>query len=232
MLVRSCFYFGLLFVLTITCGTCIGQTHFEKRMTVIENDLKSIPATTSGTIVMLGDSITEQFSTNNCLPDRIGGLLVINQGIGGDDIGTSVSSTGVLSRLDQVKQAKPAIVFVMIGINCLWDKEGTADQAIKQYEAMVPALKAAVPDARIVLQSVLPTAGDINYTNPKAGQLNDQIEKLAKEHGAVWLDLRPLMQNEQGELKAEFTGDNVHLKQAAYEVWLEQLTKTVNALLK
>ena len=219
-------------ITALSCSGAMAQSHFEKRMTEINAALQALPPATTATVLLVGDSITEQFSTTDSLPKEIHGLTVVNQGIGGDQIGTSTSKVGVMARLEQVKQAKPAIVFVMIGINCLWDKDGTADQALHEYEAMVPALKAAVPNAKIVLQSILPTAGDRVYTIPKSNRINTRIEQLAKEHGLTWLDLRPLMQNEKGELKAEYTGDNVHLKKEAYAVWLEKIKETTDALLK
>ena len=209
-----------------------AQTHFEKRSAIIEKDLAAIPDSTTATIVMLGDSITEQFSTTESLPPTIHGLQVVNQGIGGDNIGTSTSKTGVMSRLDFVKRATPAIVFVMIGVNDLWNKEEPLEPTISEYEAMVPALKAAVPDAKIVLQSVLPARDKAAYTNEKSGPLNEKIKELAQQHGLIWLDLRPLMQDEKGELKAEFTGDGVHLNKEAYKLWLEKLNETAAGLLK
>jgi len=208
------------------------QTHFEMRSAVIANDVQIIPDSTTATIVMLGDSITEQFSSTESLPPRIHGLQVINQGIGGDNIGTSTSKTGVMSRLDFVKRARPAIVFVMIGVNDLWDKKEPLKPTLDEYETMVLALKSIVPNAKIVLQSVLPARGDAAYTNEKSAPLNDRIKQLASRHNLTWLDLRPLMQDDKGELKAEFTGDGVHLNKEAYRLWLAKLNEVTTTLLK
>ncbi len=209
-----------------------GHAHFNKRIPEIIKEAEAIPADTTGTIVMVGDSITEGFFRKDVMPERISGVLVVNQGISGDQVDRPTSNSGVTTRVGLVKAAKPAIVFVMIGVNDFWGGKEETDAVIPQYEKMFGMLKEAVPNARIVLQSVLPTSKGNAYLNEKVNVLNERIKDLAASNGATYLDLHPVMEDDKGELKADFTGDGVHLTEAAYAAWLEKLKETVAKELK
>lgn len=209
------------------------QDKYNSRVDQIKKDIAALPADTSGTIVMLGDSITHGFFSNKAMPKEINGHTVINQGISGDRIDRQPEDgTGVVHRIDLIQQAKPVAVFVMIGINDYWGGKGTPEEVIPRYEKMVPMLKAAVPNAKVVLESVLPTSKTNAYMNPNVDKLNTRIKQLAAENGFTYLDLHPVMEDENGELKAEFTKDGVHLNNAAYAVWLKELKKTLDSVLK
>lgn len=209
-----------------------GHAHFNKRITEMIHEVDAIPADTTGTIVMVGDSITEGFFRKDVMPERIQGVLVVNQGISGDQIDRPTSNSGVTKRVGLIKAAKPAIVFVMIGVNDFWGGKEETDAVIPQYEKMFGMLKEAVPNAKIVLQSVLPTSKNNAYLNEKVTALNERIKDLAAENGTVYLDLHPVMEDEKGELKGEYTGDGVHLTEAAYAAWLKKLEETVAEQLK
>ena len=42
-----------------------------------------------------------------------------------------------------------------------------------------------------------------------------------------YLDLHPLFVNEQGELKAAFTADGIHLTEPAYDIWTQEIDKAL-----
>lgn len=188
-------------------------TKFQERCAQIEKDLASLTAETTSTIVLLGDSITEQNQTK-----QLAGMRVVNQGIGGDQIDIPTSNAGVRRRLHLVAQARPSDVFLMIGINDLWWSGKTVDEAKADYTSLVKALPAAVPNARIHIESVLPTSGQYAYLNPKVVELNKHIQQLASESRLDYIDLVPLMQDEKGELRKELTTDGIHLTAEGYKV--------------
>ena len=43
-----------------------------------------------------------------------------------------------------------------------------------------------------------------------------------------YIDLHSLMKDEKGELKAEFTGDGIHIKEPAYQIWKKEILKRVD----
>jgi lysophospholipase L1-like esterase len=66
-----------------------------------------------GSIVFLGDSITDFFRVNEFFP----GVYVINRGISGD------TTDGVLNRLaESVYELSPSKIFLMIGTNDLGNR--------------------------------------------------------------------------------------------------------------
>lgn len=216
-----------------TTSTVVAKkSHFENRIDQIRADLAEMSPETTGTIVMVGDSITEGFFGTGTMSKTIGGIPVMNQGISGDQIDHVTSGTGVTTRIDLIKQARPAVVFVMIGVNDFWGGKETPEDVLPQYEKMFSLLKTALPDTPIVLQSVLPTSMKNAYLNDSVDKLNARAKQLAEESGASYLDLHPVMEDENGELKAEFTGDGVHLNAAAYAAWLTVLEEEIARILK
>ena len=205
---------------------------FNVRIPQIIKEVENLPKNTTGTIVMLGDSITQGFFNKDYMPKKIDDLIVVNEGISGDQIDRPDFNSGVTHRVGLVADAKPAIVFVMIGINDFWGGKETPEQVLPEYENMFKMLKAEVPNAHFVLQSVLPTAKANAYMNPSVDKLNEKIKELAAESGDTYLDLHPAMSDEKGELKAEFTGDGVHLTKPGYDAWLKELQATVPKVLK
>lgn len=209
-----------------------ATTRFETRTAQMKADIKALPEETTGTIVMVGDSITEGFFNQKQMPEKIHGVLVVNQGISGDQIDRPTSGTGVTHRLDLVRQAKPAVVCVMIGVNDFWGGKETVEEVLPQYEKMFAGLKQAAPNAKFVWQSVLPTSMKNAYLNPSVNRLNARIKELAAQAGDTYLDLHPIMTDANGELKAEYTNDGVHLNPEAYQAWLKELTSTLQPLLQ
>jgi len=228
-------YLGLAALVACLAGSSLNgahaQAHFDERIAAIKKEIAALPADTTGTIVMLGDSITQGFF-NGSMPKTIDGITVVNEGISGDQIDRPTSNTGVVTRLDLVKQAKPAVVFVLIGINDMWGGKETPEATITQYEDMAKKLKATVPDAKIVYQSIFPTSKKNAYLNEGVKKVNERIKQLASESGDMYLDMHPILADEKGELKAEFTGDGVHLTKAGYDAWLKKLNEVVPTLIK
>ncbi|HEY9736694.1 MAG TPA: GDSL-type esterase/lipase family protein, partial [Trichocoleus sp.] len=85
------------------------------------------------------------------------------------------------------------------------------------------------PEARIVVQSILPH-GDENATwegrdkllalpNEQIRTINAELQQIATENGATYLDLYPLFANGNGELRADLTTDGLHLNWQGYMVW-------------
>lgn len=209
-----------------------AKSHYQTRVDQMKKDIQALPEDTTGTIVMVGDSITEGFWKQNQMPEKIHSVLVMNQGISGDQIDRATSSTGVTHRLDLVRKAKPAVVCVMIGVNDFWGGKETVEEVLPQYEKMFAGLKQAAPNAKFVWQSVLPTSMKNAYLNPSVNSLNARIKELAANAGDTYLDLHPTMADANGELKAEYTGDGVHLKPEAYQAWLKELSSTLQPLLQ
>jgi lysophospholipase L1-like esterase len=177
-------------------------------------------------VVLLGDSITEAFEPTQFFPGR----RVLNRGIGADVIGHGLPSDdrrGVLRRLDSsVYQCAATDVFLMIGVNDL-NANRNLDVMEAGYREILQQIRDRAPAVRVHVQSLLPTRGVFAKHNEPIKQFNGRIKQLAEEFGYKYLDLHPLFVDKQGELKAEYTADGLHLTEPAYEIWRAEIEKAM-----
>jgi hexosaminidase len=177
-------------------------------------------------VVLLGDSITEGFDLARYLPGR----RVLNRGIGADIIGNDLppdDPRGVLRRLDNsVFDCAATDVFLMIGINDL-NMGHTVDQLETGYRELLKRIKEHSPSLKIHVQSLLPTRGMHAKQNAPVNEFNRRLRKLAAEFGYDYIDLHKLMVDEQGELKAEWTEDGLHITEPGYLVWRTEILKAM-----
>jgi len=169
-------------------------------------------------IVFLGNSITEVGDWQ----EIIGNKPVQNRGISGDN------SYGVLARLDETLQEKPAKIFLMIGVNDI--KRGTPVSVIaNNQERIVQRIKALSPRTKVYMQSVLPVhepvLADIykKITNERIKSLNSLLQEIAQRNQVPYVDLHPVFTDENGQLKRDMTTDGLHLRPAAYIKWVASL---------
>lgn len=171
-------------------------------------------------IVFLGNSITFWGDWNELIQAK----HIKNRGIPGD------VTFGVLRRLDEVIDGKPAKVFILIGINDLGRKIPD-DVILQNYERMVKRIKTGSPVTRIYLQTLLPTNDSFNklkhlYSKEaNIAYINSQMKELARREKVTFVDLHSHFIDEQGKLKKEYTWDGVHLTLAGYRKWAEVLDK-------
>ncbi len=169
-------------------------------------------------IVFLGNSITEAGKWNEILP----GLPVQNRGISGDN------SFGVLARLPQIVQAKPAKIFLLIGVNDL-KREVPANVIISNCERMLSMIKAGSPRTKVYVQSILPVNDTIliepfkKVTNANVALVNKGYEQLAGKYGYNFVNLHEPFADAKGQLKRAETPDGLHLKVSSYPAWVNYL---------
>lgn len=177
-------------------------------------------------VVLLGDSITEGFEAAKYFPGR----RVLNRGIGADVIGNDMPDDdprGVLRRLDaSVFDCAASDVFLLIGINDLGSGR-TPDVMEAGYHEILTKIKAHSPALRVHVQSVLPTRGKYAKHNSHVVDFNARLKKLAAEFGYEYLDLHALMVDGSGELRADFTGDGLHLNEEAYKLWRGEIQRAM-----
>jgi len=193
-----------------------NNTYYQGRMELFE----SLPVI-RGAIVFLGNSITERGMWHELLP----GKKIMNRGIGGDN------SFGVLARLQAIIDAKPSSIFLMIGINDL-GRGLPVDVISSNYRRIIARVRAGSPKTKLFLQSVLPMNESLlkaDYLKNKmhlVRELNDSIRAIAAEHNLPYIDLHnDVFKDNEGNLKAEYTVDGIHIIPAAYAAWVDYLKK-------
>lgn len=163
-------------------------------------------------VVFLGDSITRGGSWDELFPQS----PIRNRGIGGD------TTSGVLARLHQVTSGKPSQVFLLIGTNDI--TFGESDETIvSNISTIVDRIERESPETQVYVQSVLPRAVDYRE---RIEALNVQIREAVVDR-AEWIDLYPLLLDEDGSISAEYSNDDLHLYSAGYTVWVEAIYEQV-----
>ena len=174
-------------------------------------------------IVFLGDSMTDNGQWKKLFPRE----NVINMGIGGD------TTLGILQRLDQVIDRRPAKIFLMVGTNDLCYNRSIED-TLTNYDEILSRLQKALPDTQIYVESVLPFNDRIFpaqclRTNDNIENLNKGIETLAARHELPYLDITDDFTNSNGRLDAELTVDGLHLNPAGYAIWHDNIYDEVKS---
>jgi lysophospholipase L1-like esterase len=177
-----------------------------------------------GEIAFVGNSLTEGGKWQEIFRNQ----HIINRGISGD------VTYGILARLDEVLASKPAKVFILAGINDM--KRGTPNEVIlANLKRMMVMVKIQSPKTKLYMQSLLPVNEAMlpeiyaKVKNSKINALNQQLEALCKEMKVNYINIQPALADENGILKKELSIDGLHLRQASYVLWADQL-KSLKAM--
>ena len=203
-------------VLTLPSVTCTQQSPAENivnaphwKKLVSQYRAEPNPA---GEICFFGDSIT----FGGKWREWIGNDAVTNRGIGGD------TAWGLMARVDEVTEGKPAKIFILIGVNDLSWGEKTVQEDAVQVAILIDTIKRQTPATTIFLQSVLPIIdGKVDKcSNAEIDSMNVELKKIARDKQVTWINLVPYFKDENGQLKESFTREGLHLTEPAYREWL------------
>ena len=167
-----------------------------------------------GDIVFLGNSIT---SGGKDWSKRLKHPNIRNRGIGGD------VTDGVLARIDEITYFRPKAVFLLIGINDLWNNNNPNNPSV-EYIAnniiqIAQVINAETPKTKIYVQTVLPIEKE-QYKN-NILKVNEIIKANEKENPYQIVDLYSIFVNENGLIRKELSTDGIHLNEMGYDAWVE-----------
>ena len=157
-------------------------------------------------VIFLGDSITEGWSVAPAYRENFGKYSPLNLGIAND------MTQNVLWRIEHgtLDGTRPQVVVLMIGINNLaggFSPEQTADGV----RAIVTAIQARVPAARVLLLGVLPARPDSG--NPLRQTIKDAnrlLQGLAKPGKVEVRDVGTALLEPDGTISKATLRDFVH----------------------
>ena len=117
-------------------------------------------------------------------------------------------------------------VYLMLGINELGT--GTTESFMEEYKAVVAELRQLQPDAIIFVEGIMRVTETKNETDPifnnnNINEKNDEIALLADNKDIFYIDVNEAVCDENGNLNAEYTIDEIHLKAKYYEIWKQFL---------
>ena len=112
-------------------------------------------------------------------------------------------------------------VYMMLGINELGT--GSAESWAAQYKVLLDQVRSLQPDAIVFLQAIFHTTQEKSdstfYTNSTINARNTELQKLADGVNVFFVDCNPVFDDSSGALRADYSGDGVHVKAAYYPRW-------------
>ena len=116
-------------------------------------------------------------------------------------------------------------VYILLGINEIGAY--TAADWAAQYKSLLDLVRKKQPDTVIFIQSIFHTTqkkSDSSYfKNEVINERNAAIAQLADGKTIFYLDLNPLFDDENGALRADYSGDGVHVRAPYYVQWRDYL---------
>ena len=171
---------------------------------------------TSNDTVFLGDSLTESFD----LKKHFGKNNLRNRGMSGN------MTEHVLYRLEEITNAKPAKVFLMIGINDIYQGLELED-VISNISKILNEILTKSSQTTLYCQSILPVNEDrllsFENINEKVYRVNNRLRDFCKNRNITFIDIHPDFLNHQGQMDEKYTYDGVHLTEAGYILLAELL---------
>lgn len=206
----------IVFLLTLMAG--VGWMAFQTKQAdyrdaKIDMFLQENQTLAQGGTVFLGDSLTDLCDLDIHYPNRD----YINRGIGGD------TTEGALARFDAtVLPLLPSTIVLLIGIND-FNYGRSLDATLQSYERLINHILDVLPDVRLVVLSLPPVNGSsyppLLLLPEKIRAFNVQLEALAQDHGATWIDIHaPLLQVGSDLLDPAYSDDGLHWNSSGYDI--------------
>ena len=165
--------------------------------------------------LVLGDSITQGLYEYG----------VLDQANVQADRGAGVSAGDnekLADHIARAKEMKPSVLFLSYGMNDVGAQNGEADGFIKAYRTVIRDLKKSLPDTKIYVNSILPTAQiaiDQNSVYAKIPEFNQKLKKLCEKEKVTFIDNTELVKQEY------YAGDGIHMSTGYYKEWVNHMAE-------
>lgn len=168
-------------------------------------------------IIFIGDSIIEYYPLQELLGTS---KAIVNRGIRGYQTGLLLDNLDAHLYGDAVDQ-----IVILIGTNDI-GKDIPMNEALNNLESVIQTISRDYPLSQIKLVSILPVNEGEDFkqtvyirTNEKIKAWNQAYQDLASAYMQV--EFVPVFENlldQEGQLKADYTTDGLHLSVAGYQV--------------
>ena len=142
----------------------------------------------------------------------------------------AVKNVGTVTLPQLLSQKTFGKVYIMLGINELGND---LDDITAKFSSLVDTVRAAQPDAIIFVEANLHvgpsrSSTDATFNNPRIDKLNEKLAALADGKTIFYIDINELFDDENGNLRADASGDSTHVY-AKYDLdWCDWLcTKAI-----
>ncbi|HDT11853.1 MAG TPA: sialate O-acetylesterase [bacterium] len=213
----SCFIHSLYGIPIITSTENQYSTYYYQKKGLFEQ----LP-NTEQEIIFLGDSITDGCDWAELFQN----INIKNRGISGD------VTDGVLDRLNEVTESKPAKIFLMIGINDL-ARGRSVEYVLNNIKRIIKAIEKASPQTEIFIQSILPVNPDFSMfphhvsKSQEIIKINNGLKKICAHYELQYIDIYSHLTDKEQKLSPDYTNDGLHLTGAGYIIWGNILEKYI-----
>ena len=183
-------------------------------------------------VLFLGDSITEGWNTRakDLFNATYGKYQPGNFGISGD------TTQGVLWRIDhgELDGIHPKVLVYMLGTNN--SATATADEIILAENKVIGAIRAKLPDTKILLLAIFPRGPRNDYKAPGVTdedvartkmavitEVNHALASLDDGKTIRFLDIGPSFLDANGKIPKEIMNDALHPTLAGYQIWVKAM---------
>lgn len=196
---------------------------YEPDLTFNRKDLFSHLKIDTGSIVFIGNSLTQQFELAELFQDT----AIRNRGINGDNL------TGIFSRLPAIIAAKPKKIFLEAGIN---DIIQGADHKtlLKNYRKIIVRLQQESPESKLHVESLLPVSPQgtfirrTNVNNETIREVNKALQSFCASQNITFINLYSAFEL-SGEMNPKYCiVDGVHISGEGYVLLAKLLRPFVN----
>lgn len=185
-----------------------------------------------GKIVFVGSSLMEMFPIEKFMEEMGTPYTIYNRGVGG------YKTEDLMDALDIcVFELEPSRIFINIGTNDLSDASISVSKMIENYHMILTRIMEKIPGVELYLMAYYP----VNYdaatdamkpclkirNNEKISLANIEVRKLAEYVGGKYIDVSDKLKDGQGNLKAEYTIEGMHIKEEGYRAILNDVLKYV-----
>lgn len=149
---------------------------------------------------------------------RLKNLTIRNRGIAGD------TTCGVLARLDELESSHPSAVFILIGINDIFNLfyeqqiEKLSDTA-GNIAKITSRLNNSLPNTKIFVLGLFPDHRD--FITVMAKEVNRQISSIPNPN-FTFLNFHDQF-TVDGVMNPKLTTDGTHLNREGYQIWKNEL---------
>ena len=117
-------------------------------------------------------------------------------------------------------------IYIMLGLNEMGT--GTVETFTEEYASVIDRIRELQPDALIFIQGIMHVSEkksrqDKYFNNPNINERNEALAQLADNKTIFYMDMNEAVDDENGNLIAELSFDDVHLKASSYQRWYEFL---------
>ncbi len=178
----------------------------------------------------------EQFLVNELTQGLGLAFCIYNRGFGGFVIDQ------LLDALEPcVLALEPKYLFLNIGTNDMNSRDYQLERLLEKYETLIARVRARLPETEIFLLAYYPVNPGVaaapylkeifrHRTNAVIRAANRGVQCLAQKTGCRYLDLNDSITDENGELKAAYTVEGMHMYADGYEAVLKALLPTLKTL--